>query len=363
MTNFYADITGWGKCLPPATLSNDDLSTFIETSNEWIKSRTGIENRRISHVNTSDLAAVAAKRAMACAGVTAQDIDLIIIASCSADSLLPNIASKVQRELGIEGAAAFDLNAACTGFVYGLETATRMIQAGNYRNAIVVGAERLSFYIDWTKRDTAVLFGDGAGAVVVSRTEKQVGLQNAQIGCDAEGRDILSIPKFGTSMDRFAADNGHWDFNFVGKEIFKRAVKGMGAAAHSVLNRTGLSTDDIDVVIPHQANIRIIQTLCDMAGIEREKAFVNIQQYGNTSAATVPIALCEAVEQGFIKPNANILTAAFGAGLTWGAGHIKWGERVTPLGQSDAELPESDKTALDLLSNAIEHCKNSPKNQ
>lgn len=357
MKNFYAEITGWGKCLPPATLSNEDLSTFIETSDEWIRTRTGIENRRISHVNTSDMATVAAKHALACAAKSAEEIDLIIIATCSADSLIPNIASKVAQNLGIKTATAFDLNAACTGFVYGLETATRLMQAGNYQNALIVGAERLSFFIDWTMRDTAVLFGDGAGAVVLTRTEQQVGLQHAQLGCDSAGRDILAVPKFGTSMDRFAADNGYWDFNFVGKEIFKRAVKGMGAAAQNVLARSELSTDDIDVVIPHQANIRIIQTLCDLSGISQDKAFVNIHNYGNTSAATVPIALCESLEQGFVKPGDNLLLAAFGAGLTWGAGHIKWGERVTPLGTSDATLPPCEQSALQLLSSAIEHCK------
>jgi 3-oxoacyl-[acyl-carrier-protein] synthase-3 len=357
MKNFYAEITGWGKCLPPATLSNEDLSTFLDTSDEWIRTRTGIENRRISHVDTSDMATVAAKHALACAGITAEEVDLIIVATCSPDSLIPNTASKVSQNLGIKAAAAFDLNAACTGFLYGLETATRLIQSGNYRNAIVIGAERLSFFIDWTKRDTAVLFGDGAGSAVLSRTEQQVGLQEAQLGCDSAGRDILAVPKFGTSMDRFAADNGHWDFNFVGKEIFKRAVKGMGAAAQSVLARSELSTDDVDVVIPHQANIRIIQTLCDLSGISQDKAFVNIQNYGNTSAATVPIALCEALEQGQVKPGDDLLLAAFGAGLTWGAGHIKWGERVTALGQSDAALPECESSALELLANAIEHCK------
>ncbi|MEZ8101806.1 ketoacyl-ACP synthase III [Vibrio bivalvicida] len=360
MKNFYAEITGWGKCLPPATLSNEDLSTFLDTSDEWIRTRTGIENRRISHVNTSDMATVAAKHALACAGKRADEIDLIILATCSPDSLIPNAASKVAQNLGITAAAAFDLNAACTGFVYGLETATRLIQAGNYRNAIVIGAERLSFFIDWTMRDTAVLFGDGAGAVVLTRTEEQVGLQNAQLGCDSAGRDILAVPKFGTCMDRFAADNGHWDFNFVGKEIFKRAVKGMGAAAQSVLARSELSTDDVDVVIPHQANIRIIQTLCDLSGISQDKAFVNIQKYGNTSAATVPIALCESLEQGVVKPRDNLLLAAFGAGLTWGASHLKWGERVTPLGESDACLPECGQSALELVKDAVEHCKNRP---
>ncbi|MDC5706299.1 ketoacyl-ACP synthase III [Vibrio europaeus] len=360
MKNFYAEITGWGKCLPPAILSNEDLSTFLDTSDEWIRSRTGIESRRISHAQTSDMATVAAQHALACAGKSADEIDLIIVATCSPDTLIPNAASKVAQNLGIATATAFDLNAACTGFVYGLETATRLLQAGNYQNAIVIGAERLSFFLDWTMRDTAVLFGDGAGAVVLTRTEEQVGLQNAQLGCDSAGRDILAVPKFGTCMDRFAADNGHWDFNFVGKEIFKRAVKGMGAAAQSVLARSELSTDDVDVVIPHQANIRIIQTLCDLSGISQDKAFVNIQKYGNTSAATVPIALCESLEQGFVKPGDNLLLAAFGAGLTWGACHLKWGERVTPLSESDAQLPECEQSALELLSNAIEHCKNRP---
>jgi 3-oxoacyl-[acyl-carrier-protein] synthase-3 len=360
MSEYYAEITGWGKCIPPSVLTNDDLSTFMETSDEWIKSRTGIEQRRISHVNTSELATVAAKKAIACAGLEANDIDIIIVATCSPDSLIPNTASLVQQNLGIHTAASFDLNAACTGFVYGLETATRLIQAGSYKNALVIGAERLSFFIDWMQRDTAVLFGDGAGAVVISKTEEKVGLQQSQLGCDAKGRDILAVPKFGTSMDRFAADNGFFAFNFEGREIFKRAVKGMGAAAQTVLKRAQLNTDSLDLVIPHQANIRIIQTLCDLSGIEQDKAFVNIQKYGNTSAATVPIAIAEAVEQGRVRPNSDILLAAFGAGLTWGAGLLKWGDRVDPISISDAELPECKQSALDLMSSAIEHCKNNP---
>ncbi len=357
MTQYYAEITGWGKCLPPAVLSNDDLSTFIETNDEWIRTRTGIEQRRISHVNTSDMATVAAQHAVAAAGLEANDIDLIIVATCSPDTLVPNVASKIAQNMGIKAATAFDLNAACTGFLYSLEMATRLIQSGNYKNAILIGVERLSFYLDWSKRDTAVLFGDGAGAVVVSRTEKAVGLQQARLGCDAGGRDILAVPKFGTSMDRFADDNGLWGFNFVGKEIFKRAVRGMGSAAKEVLEASQLDTKDVDVVIPHQANMRIIQTLCDVAGINQDKAFINIHKYGNTSAATIPIALCEAIEEGHIRPNDEILMAAFGAGLTWGAGHIRWGERVTPLGKSDAKLPDCEQTALQLLDEAIKFCQ------
>ncbi|OOF26477.1 3-oxoacyl-ACP synthase [Salinivibrio proteolyticus] len=354
----FAEITGWGKCLPPAVLTNDDLSTIIETNDEWIRSRTGIESRRVSHVETSDLATVAAQRALAAAGIEAAQLDLLIVATCSPDTLIPNIASKVQGNLGAVRAAAFDMNAACTGFLYGLETATKMLQAGHYQHALIIGAEHLTWYLDWSKRDTAVLFGDGAGAVVISQTDQEVGLLDAQLGCDSAGRDVLAIPAFGTAMDRFDPQNGHFAFDFIGRDIFKRAVKGMGAAANQVLSRNQLSAEQIDVVVPHQANKRIIEALCDHAGISLDKAFVNIQHYGNTSAATIPIALCEAVEQGVVKPHSQLLTAAFGAGLTWGAGLIRWGERTTPLQQSDVELPATDKTALELLAYAVDQCQN-----
>ncbi|WP_087016010.1 ketoacyl-ACP synthase III [Thaumasiovibrio subtropicus] len=357
----YANISGWGKCLPPTVLSNDELSQFVETSDEWIRTRTGIAERRISHVDTSVLAEYAARDALACAGIDASELDLIIVATCSPDTLLPNVASKVQLALGATQAAAFDQNAACTGFLYGLETATRMVQAGQYKHALVIGAERLSWYLDWSKRDTAVLFGDGAGAVVLSQTEQPLGLQQAKLGCDAEGRDILAIPKFGTAMDRFDPLGGYFEFNFIGREIFKRAVKGMTSAAHNVLTQAQLSSENIDVVIPHQANLRIIEALCDYAKIPVEKAFVNISRYGNTSAATVPIALCEAVEQGHIQPNSKILTAAFGAGLTWGAGLIQWGDRVTPISQNTSTLPPCEQTATELLAESIEKCLSRPQ--
>lgn len=354
----YAEITGWGKCLPPAILTNDELSTFVETSDEWIKSRTGIESRHISHVNTSDLAHVAGARALAAAGIDADELDLIIVATCSPDTLIPNIASKVQLELGASNAAAFDMNAACTGFLYGLETATRMIQAGAYRHALVIGAERLSWYLDWSKRDTAVLFGDGAGAVVLSKTDKPVGVLQAQLGCESKGRDVLAIPKFGTAMDRYDPESGHFEFDFVGRDIFRSAVRGMGSAANTVLKRAEIDSSDIDIVIPHQANKRIIEALCDHAKIPLDKAFINIHKYGNTSAATVPIALCEAVEQGRIQAGSKILSAAFGAGLTWGATFIQWGERTTAIHQTDIELPPCEHTAKELLANAISHSTN-----
>ena len=358
----YANITGWGKCLPPAALSNDDLSTFLDTSDDWIYSRTGIRSRRIAHVNTSALATVAAQHALAAAGITADQLDGIILATASADTLVPSAASSVQRNLGAGKAAVFDINAACTGFIYGLSVGSALIKAGTMQRVLVIGAERLTHYLDWTQRDTAVLFGDGAGAVVLEASEQALGLIADKLGCDAEANDILAIPNSGTGRERFAHTDGLFDVNFDGKEIFKRAVKGMGEAAAHVLDQAGLTGADIDLLLPHQANVRIIETLAKKMAMPSEKVMVNIEQYGNTSAATVPIALCEALEQGRIKPGALLLTAAFGAGLTWGAGVIRWGERVTPLQTSTAALPPSEHTALELLAPAIKGCQQARSN-
>ncbi|WP_375057581.1 ketoacyl-ACP synthase III [Zobellella sp. DQSA1] len=353
----YANITGWGKCLPPAALSNDDLGTFLDTSDDWIYSRTGIKSRRIAHVNTSTLATVAARHALAAAGLDAERLDGIILATASPDSLVPSAASAVQQSLGAGRAAVFDLNAACTGFIYGLSVGSALIRAGSMRRVLVIGAERLTHYLDWTQRDTAVLFGDGAGAVVLEASDEPLGLIADQLGCDAEARDILAVPDSGTCRRRFEHVDGLFEVNFEGKEIFKRAVKGMGDAASFVLEQARVSEQDIDLLLPHQANIRIIETLARKMALPDEKVMINIGQYGNTSAATVPIALCEALEQGRIKPGALLLTAAFGAGLTWGAGLVRWGERVTPLAQSDAVLPPCEQTALELLAPAIEGCR------
>ncbi|WMC11322.1 ketoacyl-ACP synthase III [Oceanimonas pelagia] len=353
----YANITGWGKCLPPAVLSNDDLGSFLDTSDDWIQSRTGIRTRRISHVNTSELATVAARHALAAAGLEPTQIDGIILATASPDSLVPSAASAVQRNLGIPAAAVFDLNAACTGFLYGLSVGSALIKAGGMNRLLVIGAERLTHYLDWTRRDTAVLFGDGAGAVVLEASEAPVGLLADKLGCDAEARDILAVPDSGTCRTRFAHVDGLFEVNFEGQEIFKRAVRGMGEAAAVVLDQAGVGPEHIDLLLPHQANVRIIETLAKKMALPPEKVMINIADYGNTSAATVPIALCEALERGRIRPGALLLTAAFGAGLTWGAGVIRWGERVTPLGRSQAALPPCEHSALELLAPAIEGCR------
>ncbi len=354
----YAEITGWGKCIPPAKLSNDDLAEFVDTNDEWISTRTGIKNRHISHVNTTVLATEAAKQALACAGIQADELDLIIVATSCPDTMIPNTASAVAQQLSAGQAAAFDLSAACTGFIYALQNATAQIRIGAIKKALVIGAERMSWYLNWKKRDTAVLFGDGAGAVVIEANEQPLGLISAKLGCDSAARDILKVNGFGTDMDRYEQMPGALEIQFEGRDIFRRAVKGMGQAAEQVMAEVGLSVEQLNLMVPHQANLRIIEALQKQFQLTDEQVMVNIHDYGNTSAATVPIALCEALEQGRVQPNNHILIAAFGAGLTWAAGIIKWGERVTPVNYYTPELPPCNQSAQQLLHTAIKHCLN-----
>lgn len=351
----YAAITGWGKCLPPAILTNDDLATVIDTSDEWIRSRSGIEERRVSHVPSSDMAAVAAQRAIAAAGINVEDVDLLIIATCTPDTVIPSTAAHVQRKIGAVNAAVFDLNAGCSGFVYSLSVATAMMRSGAYKKAVVVGTERVTFFLNFSVRDTAVLFGDSAGAVVLEPSEKEAGLLFSHLGCEGDAADALHLPNFGTANDRFAEGYDPFEHHFDGREIFRRAVKGMAHETKIVLDELGLTVEDIDRVIPHQANLRIIESLAKYLKVDMSKVEVNIQKYGNTSAATIPVALVEALEAGRIKPGERILLAAFGAGLTRAAGVIRWGDRVTPIKQSDAELPPCNQTALEILGEAIKH--------
>lgn len=349
----YAAITGWGKCVPPAILTNDEIATVIDTTDEWIKSRTGIRERRVSHVPVSDLATVAGQRALAAADANVEDVDLLIIATCSPDTTIPSTAAHVQRKIGASNAAVFDLNAGCSGFIYGLSVATSMIRSGGYKKALVIGAERITWFLNWSVRDTAVLFGDGAGAVVVEPSEEESGLLFSHLGCEGEALEALHLPGFGTAADRYADDYYMLEHHFDGREIFRRAVKGMTHEIKLVLSELGLTNDDIDLIIPHQANLRIIESLAKRLAVDMSMVEVNIQKYGNTSAATIPVALVEALEAGRIKPGDRILLAAFGAGLTRAAGLLRWGDRTTPLKQSDAELPPCEQTALEILSESI----------
>jgi len=344
-----AEITGWGKCMPPNVLSNHDLEQLVDTSDEWITTRTGIKERRISHVEASELAAVAGMRALAAAGRTVDDVDLLLVATCSGDSIIPSTASVVQKRMEAWNAAAMDINAACSGFVYGLVTATSMIRSGDYKTVLLVGAEKLHYLMDFTDRNTCVLFGDGAGAVVLESTDESVGLLASDLGMDGSVGHILAVPIDGTQGNRIHPDPAMCGLAIKGQEVFKRAVTKMGESAIRTLEKGSVPLRDVDLMVPHQANVRIIDATARRIGLDDSKVFVNIHAYGNTSAATIPVALTEALEQGRIAPGDKILFAAFGGGLTWGSALYRWGSRVLPIGESDAELAPTDLTTMDLL--------------
>jgi 3-oxoacyl-[acyl-carrier-protein] synthase-3 len=335
--------------LPPAVLTNAELATLIETNDEWIVSRTGIKERRISHVNLEELGYVAAKRALAAAGMDPADLELIVFGTCSFDDQVPNQASGIQVRLGAKKAASMDVNTACTSFLYGLSTATAMIRTGVVRNALVLGGELISAFMDWNNRGVSVLFGDGCAAVVLEATDREEGLLAERLGCDSDARQTLVVEGMGTRYANYTRMYGDTNWIFEGQEIFKRAVLGMSGACADVLQSRHLSAEDIDLVVPHQANLRIIEAVAKRAGMPMEKVFVNVHRYGNMSAATVPVALVEAVEEGRVKPGSMLLLPAFGAGLTWCAHLVRWGDRVTPIGSSDAELPPCDRTGLEMV--------------
>ena len=345
----HAAIVGWGKCLPPAVLTNADLATFLETDDEWIASRTGMRERRISHVPLGEVIHVAAARALACAGMEAGELDLIIVGSTLGDELAPNVASGTQKRLGARNAAAMDVNTACTSFLYGLSSATALIRTGVIRTALVVGAEAPSPFMDWEDRNTAVLFGDGCGAAVLKATHHEEGLLAERLGCYGESRHILDIRGVGARYANQGIPCGYTSWSFDGQEIFKKAVIGMAQASQDALAKRGLGIGDVDLMVPHQANRRIIDAVGKRVGIDPGRVFVNVHRYGNMSAATVPVALVEALEEGRVKPGATLLLPAFGAGLSWCAHVVRWGQRTTPLGTSDVALSPCDRTGLELV--------------
>lgn len=345
----YAAITGWGSCMPPAILTNDDLSTFLETSDEWIVSRTGMKERRVSHVSATELATLAARRALACAGLDPSELDLVVYGGVSNDELCPNSASGVQLLLGAPNAAAVDLNTACTSFCYGLVAASAMIRTGAVRNAVVIGVELITRYMDWTNRNVAVLFGDGAAAVVLQATDREEGVLGSVLGCDAEARAALRVRGVGCGYAGQGITFGDTTWDFDGPQIFKRAVQAMARASGEVLARSGVPADQVDLVVPHQANLRIIEAVAKYAGIPMERVMLTVEKYGNMSAATVPVALVEALEEGRVKPGSLILMPAFGGGLTYCSILVRWGERVTPLGGVAEELPPCRESALEMV--------------
>lgn len=306
-------IIGTGSYVPDRILTNKELEQMVETNDEWIVSRTGIKERRLisGEQTTTDLACEAARKAITNAGMMPNDIELIIVATITPQATFPSTACFLQERLGMKKAAAFDLSAACSGFIYGLSMACNFIAMGTYKNALVIGAETLSTITDYTDRNTSILFGDGAGAVVLGPVPEGRGFKSFELGADGTGGPLLKIN-----------DNGYIHMN--GREVFKFAVRIMGSAAEEALRKAGMLKSDIDLLIPHQANIRIIESALERLQLPADKCIVNLDRYGNVSAASIPLALAEAAELGKIKEGDCLLFVGFGGGLTWGASVLIW---------------------------------------
>jgi 3-oxoacyl-[acyl-carrier-protein] synthase-3 len=324
-----AGIAGIGVYLPERVLTNDELQKMVDTNDEWIRTRSGIKERRITSLEqaTSDLAVIAAERALADAGVAPEELGLIIVATNTPDTIFPSTACLVQDRLGANNAAAFDLAAGCTGFVYALATGSQFIISGTYRKVLVIGAECLSRIVNWEDRKTCVLFGDGAGAVVLSPVPAGNGILSFTLHSDGSKGQLLTLPAGGSRLPatRETVDKKLHTIHMDGREVFKFAVRVMGTAALEVLAAAGLDKSDIDCFIPHQANIRIIESAARRLGLSMDKVLVNLDRYGNTSTASIPLAIAEAVNSGRIKQGDHLVMVGFGAGLTWGAAVVKWG--------------------------------------
>jgi len=321
----HARITGWGKYLPQRVLTNKDLESMVNTDDEWIMTRTGIKERRIlgDDESVSTMAVAAGKGALEVAGLSPSLLDMIIVATNSSDRIVAAAASLVQNALGAKHAAAFDAIGGCSGFIYALVTAYQFIATGACKNILVVGSEAITRVVNWGDRSICVLFGDGAGAVVVQANEHATDMLSFALGSDGSGSDLLYVPSpCGRPADR--PHDGHYHVKMNGREIFKSAVINMAEVSRQVINAASLQISDIDLFIPHQANTRIIQAAAKSLGVPSEKVFVNVDRYGNLSAASSPLALCEAVEQGRIKQGDHVVLAAFGAGLTWAAMVLRW---------------------------------------
>ncbi len=323
-----AFVSGLAYYVPEEVLTNAYFESYLDTSDEWITQRTGIKERRRSapDENTSDMGKKAAEKAIERSGVPREEIDLIICATATPDMLFPSAACLIGAKLGLNGVPAFDLAAGCTGFVYGLSVAAAYVKSGLYRNVLVIGAERLTRIIDFQDRSTCVLFGDGAGAAVVSATEEDRGILGFRLHADGSYGELLYMPARGTAMElteEVIKERLHYA-KMRGNELFKIAVREMANVSLELLDQMGVSKEEIDWLIPHQANIRIISTLAKRLGLSMDRVVVNIDRYGNTSAASIPIALGEALEDGRVKRGDLLLLVAFGAGLTWGAMLIRW---------------------------------------
>ncbi|WP_066072332.1 beta-ketoacyl-ACP synthase III [Alkalithermobacter thermoalcaliphilus] len=323
-----AGILGIGSFVPEKVVTNFDMEKIVDTSDEWIFTRTGIKERRIAgeNVATSDLATNAAKIALENASTKPEEIDLIIVATVTPDMTFPSTACIVQKNIGATRAAAFDLEAACSGFIYSLSIANQFIQSGTYKKILVIGAETLSKIVDWTDRNTCVLFGDGAGAVVLGEVDENEGILSTYLGADGSGGQFLTQPAGGSRLPAsFDTVNNKLHFiKMEGNEVFKFAVRIMGESAKKAIELAGLTSEDIDFIVPHQANIRIIEASAKRLKVSMDKVYVNLDKYGNMSSASIPVALDEAYKAKAIKRGDNIVLVGFGGGLTWGSVLLKW---------------------------------------
>jgi 3-oxoacyl-[acyl-carrier-protein] synthase-3 len=331
MSSCVSSIIGTGSYMPEKILTNEDLSKIVDTSDDWITSRTGIKERRIAGENeaTSDIASEAARRAMQSAGVTSEEIDLIVVATVTPDMAFPSTACFVQKKIGASNAVCFDISAACSGFLYALQVARHFLNAGSRNTALVIGAEKLSTLVNWQDRNTCVLFGDGGGAVVIRASDEENApgrVLSTVMGSDGNLVDLLKVPGGGSACP-ITPENITSRPNTIhmeGRETFKHAVTRMCQASEKALETAGLTKADISLVIPHQANARIISAIADRLGLSEDKVFMNLDKYGNTSAATIPVALDEANRQGLLKRGDIILLVAFGGGFTWASSVVRW---------------------------------------
>jgi 3-oxoacyl-[acyl-carrier-protein] synthase-3 len=352
-------ITGWGMYAPSRVMTNDELSTMVDTSDEWIRTRTGIRERRIAadDETATTLSVYAARDALAVAGLDPTELDLVIVATCTPDYPLPATAVLIATELGATRAAGFDLQAACSGFLFALASGTSFISSGMYRSVLVIGVEVLSRFLDWSDRSTCVLFGDGAGAVLLQASDKPGGMLGFDLFSDGTGCEGIIVPAGGSARPASHAtvDAHEHSIRMLGSEVFKYATRQMGESALAALRKSGLTVDDVDQFVFHQANLRIITHVQKQFGIPDHKTFLNIEKYGNTSAASVPMALVEALAGGRIKPGDRILMVAFGAGYTAGAVVVEWTAdparaflapgSQTRMGQPQRELVEAGASA------------------
>jgi len=333
-----AQIVGWGFSVPERVLTNDDLARTVDTSDGWIRERTGIERRHVvsDGESTASMAIRASRAALQVADANPQDIDLVIVGTSTPDHLMPATACQVQDALGAVHAGAFDLNAACSGFVYALTVGHQAIASGEHDLVLVIGADALSTRVDWADRGTCILFGDGAGAVLLSAANDDAGVYATLLGSDGSGKDLLYIPAGGSAapVSHSALDQRLNYLRMDGRQVYRFATRAMAESVEQVAEKAGWDVNDIDCVIPHQANLRIITAAAKRLGLPTERFVVNLQEYGNTSAASVPIALCEAISSNTVKPGSRMVLVGFGAGLTWAAAAIRW-----RLGPSEVPSP------------------------